>query len=53
MSQDTSPPSNLTKMIGLDLFSVGRLHTILLCCVFFSAIGVVVATHSTRQMADT
>ncbi|MDD9195251.1 cell division protein FtsL [Aliivibrio sp. S3MY1] len=51
MSQDTSPPSNLIKMIGLDLFNVGRLHTILLFCVFFSAIGVVLATHSTRQMA--
>ncbi|OCH14095.1 cell division protein FtsL [Aliivibrio sp. 1S128] len=51
MSQNTPTPSNLTKMIGLDLFGVGRFHTILLIFIFFSAICVVLATHNTRQMA--
>lgn len=51
MSQHPSSSSNLTKMIGLDLLGVGRLHSILLICTFISAIGVVLATHNTRQMA--
>ena len=51
MSQNTPSSSNLTKMIGLDLLGVGRLHTIFLICIFISAIGVVLATHNTRQMA--
>ncbi len=50
MSQSTPPQFNLTKMIGLDLFGVGRLHAILLFFIFISAIGVVLATHDTRQM---
>ena len=51
MSQSTPPQSSLTKMIGLDLFGVGRLHAILLIFIFISAIGAVLATHNTRQMA--
>ena len=50
MSKSTPPQSNLTKMIGLDLLGVGRLHAILLFFIFISAIGVVLATHDTRQM---
>ncbi|CED70485.1 cell division protein FtsL [Aliivibrio wodanis] len=50
MSQNSLSSSNLTKMIGLDLFGVGRLHAILLFIIFVSAISVVLATHNTRQM---
>ncbi|MUK90927.1 cell division protein FtsL [Aliivibrio fischeri] len=50
MSKDTASQPSLTKLIGLDIFGVGRLHAILLICIFLSAIGVVLATHNTRQM---
>lgn len=50
MTQETPPSISLTKMIGLDLFSAGRLHVVLLIFIFATAIGVVLATHNTRQM---
>lgn len=51
MSHKASSQSSLTKMIGLDLIGVGRFHSILLMFLFISAIGVVLITHNTRQMA--
>lgn len=50
MSKNTASQPSLTKLIGLDIFGVGRLHAILLICIFLSAIGVVLATHNTRQI---
>lgn len=43
-----SPP-NLTKLIALDLFTVGRVPLILLMLIFASAMGVVFITHHSRQ----
>lgn len=43
----TSP--NLAKIIVLDLFTVGRVPLLLLMLIFASAMGVVFATHTSRQ----
>lgn len=40
---------NLAKIIVLDLFTVGRVPLILLVLIFSSAMGVVFATHTSRQ----
>lgn len=52
MSQQPSPESNLARVIGLDIFSIGRWQFVLLMFIFISAIGVVLVTHNTRQMID-
>ncbi|MCJ2375926.1 cell division protein FtsL [Vibrio sp. ZSDZ34] len=47
MSKGTQP--NLAKHIAYDLLTVGRTPLILLLLIFASAMGVVFATHHTRQ----
>ncbi len=42
-------PHNLTKLIAVDLLTVGRLPLVLLILIFASAMGVVFTTHHTRQ----
>ena len=44
----TSSP-NLAKIIGRDLISVGRLPLFLLLLIGLTAVGVVMATHISRQ----
>lgn len=43
-------PENLTKLVLLDLITVGRLPMVLLLCLFLSAMSVVFVTHHSRQL---
>lgn len=43
------PKPNLTKLIVIDLLTVGRIPLLLLVLIFTSAMGVVFTTHHTRQ----
>ncbi|MBL4828811.1 MAG: cell division protein FtsL [Aliivibrio sp.] len=46
----SSDNHQLASSIFRDLFGIGRLQLILLMTIFISAIGVVLVTHSTRQL---
>ncbi|ASI89002.1 MULTISPECIES: cell division protein FtsL [Vibrio] len=43
------PKHNLAKLIGIDIITVGRVPLMVLLLIFASAMGVVFATHHTRQ----
>jgi cell division protein FtsL len=45
----SNPTPNLTKLIALDLLTVGRVPLLVLILIFASAMGVVFTTHHTRQ----
>ncbi len=45
----TKPTPNLAKLIATDLLTVGRLPLLLLLLILASAMGVVFATHHSRQ----
>ncbi|EGR3363471.1 cell division protein FtsL [Vibrio parahaemolyticus] len=45
----TKPTPNLAKLIATDLITVGRWSLLLLLLIMASAMGVVFATHHTRQ----
>lgn len=45
-----SQPENLTKLVLLDLITVGKLPMVLLLCLFLSAMSVVFVTHYSRQL---
>ncbi|MFC5078623.1 Cell division protein FtsL [Vibrio thalassae] len=40
---------NLAKLIGMDIITVGRVPLLVLLLIFATAMGVVFATHHTRQ----
>ncbi|MGF1775364.1 cell division protein FtsL [Vibrio nomapromontoriensis] len=46
------PKHNLAKVIFFDLITVGRLPLIVLMLIFATAMGVVFATHHTRQAVN-
>ncbi|MGF1762317.1 cell division protein FtsL [Aliivibrio kagoshimensis] len=46
----SSDKNQLASVILRDLFGIGRFQLILLITIFISAIGVVLVTHSTRQL---
>jgi cell division protein FtsL len=46
----SSDKNQLASAILRDLFGIGRFQLILLMTIFISAIGVVLVTHSTRQL---
>ncbi|MDC0609277.1 cell division protein FtsL [Vibrio sp.] len=52
MAESTRYP-NLAKLIAKDLITVGRIPLVLMILLFASAMGVVFATHQTRQAIST
>lgn len=46
-------PHNLTKLIAMDLITIGRVPFVLLVIIVVSAMGVVFTTHHTRDAITT